>query len=86
MHTLLDSSTRKWVRTPQHELVETLMTELVEDANVMLKDRNGIEGEELTHSIVQQSALKRIGKPEEVASVVSFLASEDSGFVSGRSP
>ena len=29
------------------------------------------------------STVKRIGKPEEVASVIAFLASDDAAFVSG---
>ncbi len=35
-------------------------------------------------SIVKSIPLQRIGKPEEVASVVSFLASEDSSYITGQ--
>lgn len=40
--------------------------------------------EKVKESCKNMIALKRFGKPEEVASVVSFLASEDSNYVSGQ--
>jgi 3-oxoacyl-[acyl-carrier protein] reductase len=38
------------------------------------------QGEE----IVRQTPLKRLGKPEEIASVVAFLCSDASSFVTGE--
>jgi NAD(P)-dependent dehydrogenase (short-subunit alcohol dehydrogenase family) len=41
-------------------------------------------GEAMTKRIIDQSALGRIGTPEEIARVVAFLASERAGYVTGR--
>ena len=40
-------------------------------------------GVDVTESIRKQHKLQRFGKPEEIASVVKFLASDESSFVSG---
>ena len=40
-------------------------------------------GEETTSSLAEMSLLKRMGKPDEVAKLVRYLLSEDSGFVVG---
>ena len=50
--------------------IETPMTDVLSD--------------ELKETCRNAVALKRFGKPEEVASVVSFLAGEDSNYVSGQ--
>lgn len=34
--------------------------------------------------VTQMTALKRLGEPEDLASVVSFLASEDAGYITGQ--
>jgi 3-oxoacyl-[acyl-carrier protein] reductase len=40
--------------------------------------------QELRDNMVGHIALKRIGKPEEVASAVRFLASEEAGYITGH--
>ena len=40
--------------------------------------------EKVKEAIKGQIALGRYGKPEEVASTISFLASEDASYISGQ--
>jgi 3-oxoacyl-[acyl-carrier protein] reductase len=46
--------------------------------------RQGLDFEEWKSSIARDIPLGRIGQPEDVASVASFLCSEDAGYVSGQ--
>jgi 3-oxoacyl-[acyl-carrier protein] reductase len=39
---------------------------------------------EVTEGVIRETALRRAGRPEEVASVIRFLASEDAGYVTGQ--
>ena len=39
--------------------------------------------EQIGKSILEQVPLKRFGTPEEIATVVAFLASDDSSFMTG---
>ena len=41
-------------------------------------------GEAVTESVTQQISLGRLGQPEEVASVVCYLASEDASYITGQ--
>ena len=39
--------------------------------------------EDIRNAIVEQIPVKRLGKPEEIAAVAAFLASDDAAFITG---
>ena len=39
---------------------------------------------EMMNAVINTSAVGRIGEPEEVAALVSFLASDAAGFITGK--
>ena len=47
-------------------------------------DMTNALGEAVTESVAQQISLGRLGQPEEVASVVRYLASEDASYITGQ--
>ncbi|URL61218.1 SDR family oxidoreductase [uncultured bacterium] len=62
-----------------------IMTPMAEKDDFMMDRTNHVnKGVEL-HRAVDQSALKRAGKPQDVANLVSFLASHKSDYVTGQS-
>jgi 3-oxoacyl-[acyl-carrier protein] reductase len=42
------------------------------------------KSEELVQNIIRNIPLGRLGQPDDIASVVSFLASTESGWVNGQ--
>jgi len=54
------------------------------DMTKQTADRVGMDFEQFKEMAVQSIALRRVGKPEDVANVVAFLASDDAAYVSGQ--
>ncbi|MDN4073129.1 SDR family NAD(P)-dependent oxidoreductase [Fictibacillus terranigra] len=43
----------------------------------------GLENEQFVKAIEKNTALKRVGKPEEIANIIAFLASSDASYMTG---
>lgn len=57
--------------------VETRMTRAV-------AERTGVDYEDMKRLAAQATPLRRTGTPEDIASVIAFLSSDDAGFVTGQ--
>jgi 3-oxoacyl-[acyl-carrier protein] reductase len=47
-------------------------------------ERMGVDYEAFKLGAASQTPLRRVGRPEDIASVIAFLCSEEAGFVSGQ--
>ncbi|MGH3003437.1 MAG: SDR family oxidoreductase [Gaiellaceae bacterium] len=47
-------------------------------------DRMGVSFEQFMEAVAAEVPLRRVGQPEDVASTIAFLCSEDAGYVSGQ--
>jgi 3-oxoacyl-[acyl-carrier protein] reductase len=57
--------------------IETRMTQAV-------AQRTGIDYADLKKAAAERTPLRRIGRPEDIAGVISFLCSDDASFVTGQ--
>jgi 3-oxoacyl-[acyl-carrier protein] reductase len=47
-------------------------------------DRMGVPFAEFTEAVAKETAVRRVGMPEDIAGTVSFLVSDDASFISGQ--
>ena len=57
--------------------IETRMTQAV-------AERTGVDYEDLKKAAAERTPLRRIGRPSDIAGVISFLCSDDASFVTGQ--
>ncbi len=81
---------RSFARTAAAELVERgIRVNAVSPGPILtpIFDRTGLPREEMEGTmrrLIEAVPMKRLGKPEEVASVVAFLASSDASYITGE--
>lgn len=65
-------------------IVGTAMMGLLEEGLMEKSGRKDLKKKDLIRQLVEQTALRRISVPEDVAKLVSFLCSSDSNFITGQ--
>ncbi len=61
------------------------LTDMVQDVSCQVGARLGMTGDEWLEMRANDTALKRLADPSEIAGVIAFLASEDARFLTGQS-
>ena len=54
------------------------------DMTAATAERMGVDFETFQKAAIERIPVRRVGKPEDIAALASFLAGEESGFVSGQ--
>lgn len=57
--------------------IETEMTKKI-------AERTGVPYEEIKKSVIESNAIKRVGKPEDVANLILFLSSDQAEYITGQ--
>jgi 3-oxoacyl-[acyl-carrier protein] reductase len=57
---------------------------IVTDMTAATAQRVGIDFEQYQQAAATQIPMRRVGRPEDVAAVIAFLAGEDASYVSGQ--
>jgi 3-oxoacyl-[acyl-carrier protein] reductase len=47
-------------------------------------ERMGVPFDQFMQAVAEQTPLRRVGQPEDVAGTIAYLCSEDAGYVSGQ--
>jgi NAD(P)-dependent dehydrogenase (short-subunit alcohol dehydrogenase family) len=61
-----------------------VLTKLLEDTAVVIERRDGLEHGSFLRQRAESIPLRRLGSPEDIAAVVSFLCGPDADYVTGQ--